>query len=107
MLLRYSSKYDGSGNIFSDGEDETWNPIEYKVCNLSSMAFYIFEFAYASYTLYRLLWKNDKSKSLISATIMLLISSLCLTIFFALENDGYFDIPVWSIAQKLIFVIIY
>ena len=71
------------------------------------MSFYMIQFVYATYTLYRLLWKNDKSNSLISATIMLLLSSLCLSIFFAIENAGYFDVNHWSFGQKLIFIMIY
>ena len=51
---------------------------------------------YATYILYRLIWKNEKSKTLIAATLMLALGSLVLAVFFAVSNDIWYDNNDWS-----------
>ena len=45
------------------------------LCNWSSVCFYIFELLYASYTLFRITYKNERSKALISAVVMIMWSA--------------------------------
>lgn len=64
-------------------------PVSIYICNISSVVFYILQFGYAIYLLYRLIFVNERSPVLISATLMLLFSSVCLGILFALSNLSY------------------
>ena len=74
-------------------EDNNYDPAIIKGCNYSSMAFYVFELAYASYLLYRLIYKNDKSRSLIFATSMIAVACLSLIAFFAWTDMGFYTNP--------------
>ena len=73
--------------------DSDYDPMIIKGCNYSSMAFYVFELAYASYLLYRLVFKNEKSRSLILATSMIAVACLSLIAFFAWTDLGFYTNP--------------
>ena len=74
------------------------------VSNYSSAAFYCLTFLYASYTLYLLLVKNDKSSSLITATIMIIYSSVWLAFFYSRDEHELLAEDNWTFKQKLYLV---
>lgn len=73
---------------------------------MSSAAFYGIQGVYSSYVLYRLLAKNERSKSLIAAVIMMLYSSFALAVYFALGNYDFFNPDVWSWSEKVYFIFV-
>ena len=73
----------------TEGDQAT--PIAIQVCNISSVIFFIFQFCYASYTLFLLSCRNEKSRSLIAATIMIMASSVCLSLLFILADADFYD----------------
>ena len=61
-------------------------------------------FIYASYILYLILFKNERSGSLIIALVMSLISDLLLAIFFARDEDRLFSSTDWDMGQQFYYV---
>ena len=61
-------------------------------------------FIYASYILYLILFKNERSASLIIALVMSLISDLLLAIFFARDEDDLFSSADWTLSQQFYYV---
>ena len=66
----------------SSKQDQT--PVAFYICNYSSVCFYVLQALYASYMLFRLCRKDERSYSLISATLMLFYCSISLGVRFAL-----------------------
>ena len=68
-------------------------PIEFIICNMSTFIFYLMQTGYMGYLLVHLCRKTSRkpkrSKILITATTLILYSSVCLSILF-----GY---PKWAI----------
>ena len=77
------------------------------ICVYSSVCFYIFQMIHATYILYRLIWKNEKSKTLIAATLMLALGSLVLAVFFAISSDVWYDNKDWSAQKKVFYILCY
>ena len=65
-------------------------PIEFKICNISSLCFYVIQCLYSCFLLYRLVRKTPKkpmlSKSMIVATVLIIYSSAVLAILFGLPR---------------------
>lgn len=61
------------------------------ICNVSTVAFFTIEFFYASYILYKLLCKNERSRSLIFVTMMIIYSCLSLSVFFWVADENYYN----------------
>ena len=68
----------------SSKQDQT--PVAFYICNYSSVCFYVLQALYASYMLFRLCRKDERSYSLISATLMLIYCSISLGVRFALPQ---------------------
>ena len=66
-------------------------PVAFKICNYSSAGVFALEFFYSCYLLYRLLFKNEHSKALIAAVVMIIYSSLTLAVFFIVADLKYFE----------------
>ena len=66
-------------------------PIMFKVCNYSSATFFAIQALYSSYLLYKLLFKNERSKALITAIVMMIYSSLALSVFFVLADMSFME----------------
>ena len=73
------------------------------ICNYSSVAFFIFQFIYASYTLYLLTCRNERSRSLIASTVLIFISSVCLSVLFAV-TDVSFLYGKWDFWEKFFYM---
>ena len=81
----------------SSQEDQT--PTAFYICNYSSVCFYVLQALYATYMLFRLFRKNERSVSLILATSLLLYSSISLGVSFALPQLN-FDTNNWTLKDK-------
>jgi len=62
------------------------DPIEFRICNISSFIFYLIQTIYAAGLLYKLCRRTEqkpkRSKTLIAATIMIIYCSLVLSVLF-------------------------
>ena len=63
----------------------------FKVCNYSSATFFAIQALYSSYLLYKLLFKNERSKALITAIVMMIYSSVALSVFFVLADMSFME----------------
>ena len=81
---RFAFKVFGSTSFRDD------DPIAFKICNVSSLCFFAVQAVYASFLLYRLIRKTEKkpkrSCSLITATVLIIYSSIVLSVLFGLTN---------------------
>ena len=62
-----------------------------KVCNWSSVGFFFIQFFYASFILYRLIFKNERSVSLIITTCMVIYSCVALSFLFAFADEDFYE----------------
>ena len=71
--------------VFGSANFET-EPVEFKICNISSFCFYVVQAFYCVFLLYKLCYRTElkprRSKSLILATAMILYSSIVLACLF-------------------------
>lgn len=79
-------------------------PVSIYICNISSVVFYIIQGSYAIYMLYKLIFVNTRSYAMITATLMLLYSSISLGILFALSNFLSYDQESWSFSDRMYYV---
>ena len=80
-------------------------PPAIKVCNISSVAFYVVQGVYALFLLYKFAVHNERSVSLIVATVMILYSSITLAVFFAwTREEMWVDNSQWSPEIKVYYV---
>ena len=103
-ILDHMPAYKGLLGEQPTAEDDTSTPVAFSICNISSVIFFICQFCYASYTLFLLSCRNEKSRSLIAATLMIMASSVCLSVLFILADEDFYDQSDWSISQKLFYV---
>ena len=86
--------------------DET--PLCFKICNYSSVCVYVIQFFYASYTLYLLLAKNERSVQFIGCVLMILYSCITLTVMYATANTAIWDDSEdLTLPKKLFFIMFY
>ena len=82
--------------LLGDSSGDSEVPLSLKLCNYSSCAFYIVTLFYACFIFHKLVFKNERSKSLMTAIAMLMYSSLSLAILFALSNLDFYQSAHWS-----------
>ena len=87
----------------SDHDYSSSTPLAFAICNYSSVLFFIFQFCYASYTLYILTCRNERSRSLIACTIMIMASSVCLSALFCIADDAFYGRD-WTLKDKFFYV---
>ena len=95
---------------FWDGfaEEKKQMPLVLKWSYYSSVAMYLFELVYASFILHKLIFKNERSRSLILATSLIMMGCLSFIIFFAIADMGYAGIGEdWNIWQKMFYLLCY
>lgn len=97
VLIRVQS---GANPEDHDGQK---TPLAYNFCNYSSSAFFIFQFVYSSYLLYRLVFKNERSKILITAIIMMVYSSASLAVFYVFADCNFMD-KVDKVSVKVYYI---
>ena len=91
-IYDYTVAYTGSslGEAEDDPSDPTSTNIAILLCNVSTVAFFTIELFYASYILYKLLFKNEKSRSLILSTLMIIYSCISLSVLFCIADEDYY-----------------
>lgn len=66
-------------------------PIALRVSNYLSAACFAMEFILACIVLYRICYKNQKSRSIIAAIVLIILACICLIIFYIIADLRYFD----------------
>ena len=66
-------------------------PTALRVSNYSSAAFYAIELILACIVLHRIVYTNQRSRSIITAIIMIILACMCLIIYFIIADLGYYD----------------
>ena len=76
--------------VFGGKGFDSDDPYAFKICNISSLCFFVVQAIYAIFLLFRLCRKTEKkprrSRSLIAATAMILYSSIALCFLFGMPK---------------------
>ena len=75
-------------------------PIALRVSNYSAAACYSIGLILACIVLHRICYKNQKSRSIIAAVVMIILACICLIVFYMIADFRYYDSGYdWDIGE--------
>ena len=70
---------------------DTALPIALRVSNYLSAACFVMELFLACIVLYRICFKNQKSRSIIAAIVLIILACICLIVYYTYADLRYYD----------------